>query len=100
MTLVCLEEDTSLKWGLGAACLGFISVLVDLTLSSPAHTSPLETSHPVLLETCFILGSLLMTVYLMLPISQGEQPPKAINGCVGSEGTADACIPISVVLHL
>lgn len=41
-----------------------------------------------------------MTVYLMLPISQGEQPPKAINGCVGSEGTADACIPISVVLHL
>lgn len=100
MTLLSLEEDMSLKWGLSAVCLGFISVLLDLAFLPSSYLSTRNKPSSPFRDTCFITISLLMTVYLMFPISQGEQPPKAINGYVGSEGTADACIPLSVVLHL
>lgn len=83
-----------------AACLLFVSVLVDLTLSSPVHTYPLETSRQFFRGTHFTVDKLLITAYLLFPHSQGKQLPKAITGYVGGEGTADAHVSLSVVLQV
>lgn len=61
-----------------AACLLFVSALVDLSFS-PVYIYPLETSHEVFRETHFIVDKLLITAYLLFPNSQGKQPP---NSCL------------------
>lgn len=90
-----------------AACLFFVSVLVDFTVSfSPVHIYPLKTSHQVFLDLYTLdfdrlyLGNFPMTAYPLFPNGQGKKPPNAVTGCVSGEETADTLVPFLLFLSV